>query len=107
MKQLAELKSVLEFIRSVLDNRINLKKDNKEALVSFCKSNDLIVTKEESYDYLFKISILNFTPNKVQELKKSIEAVEYDIKKLNETSATEIWLKDIDDLMKDLSEDDF
>ena len=107
MKQLAELKSVLEFIQSVLDNRINLKKDNKEALVSFCDSNDLIVTKDESYDYLFKISILNFTPNKVQELKKSIEAVESDIKKLNNTSATEIWLKDIDDLMKDLSEDDF
>ena len=107
MKQLGELKSVLEFIQSVLDNRIDLRKDNKEALVSFCNSNDLIVTKEDSYDYLFKISILNFTPNKVLELKKSIEVVEADIQKLNDTSATEIWLKDIDELMKDLSEDDF
>ena len=34
-------------------------------------------------------------------------SLESDIKKLNETSATEIWLKDIDELMKDLAKDDF
>lgn len=106
-KQLSELKSVNEFISGVLNNKINLRTDDKEALVEFCDSNEAIIKKDCSYDYLFKISILNFTPKKVEELRKSIEFLEDEIKKLNNTSATEIWLKDIDELMKDLSEDDF
>ena len=106
-KQLSELKSVNEFISGVLNNKINLRTDDKEALVEFCDSNEAIIKKDCSYDYLFKISILNFTPKKVEELRKSIEFLEDEIKKLNNTSATEIWLKDIDDLMKDLAKDDF
>lgn len=106
-KQLSELKSVNEFISGVLNNKINLRTDDKEALVEFCDSNEAIIKKDCSYDYLFKISILNFTPKKVEELRKSIEFLEDEIKKLNNTSATELWLKDIDDLMKDLAKDDF
>lgn len=106
-KQLLELRSVNEFIESVLDNKINLRKDNKETLVEFCDSNEIVVKKDNSYDYLFKISILNFTPNKVKELQKSIRAVEADIKRLNEITAKDLWIEDLDDLLKDLVEDDF
>lgn len=106
-KQLSELRSVNEFIESVLNNKINLRKDNKETLVKFCDSNEIIVKKEDSYDYLFKISILNFTPNKVKELQKSISSVESEIKRLNKITAKDMWIEDLDELLKDLVEDDF
>ena len=106
-KQLSELRSVNEFIESVLNNKINLRKDNKETLVKFCDSNEIIVKKDDSYDYLFKISILNFTPNKVKELQKSISSVESEIKRLNKITAKDLWIEDLDDLLKDLVEDDF
>lgn len=106
-KQLSELRSVNEFIESVLNNKINLRKDNKETLVKFCDSNEIIVKEEDSYDYLFKISILNFTPNKVKELQKSISSVESEIKRLNKITAKDMWIEDLDELLKDLVEDDF
>lgn len=106
-KQLSELRSVNEFIESVLDNKIDLRKDNKETLVKFCDSNEIIVKKDDSYDYLFKISILNFTPNKVKELQKSISSVESEIKRLNKITAKDLWIEDLDDLLQDLVEDDF
>lgn len=106
-KQLSELRSVNEFIKSILDNKIDLRKDDKETLVKFCDSNEIIVKKDDSYDYLFKISILNFTPNKVKELQKSISSVESEIKRLNKITAKDLWIEDLDDLLKDLVEDDF
>ena len=106
-KQLSELRGVNEFIESVLNNKIDLRKDNKETLVKFCDSNEIIVKKDDSYDYLFKISILNFTPNKVKELQKSISSVESEIKRLNKITAKDLWIEDLDDLLQDLVEDDF
>lgn len=101
-KLLNELKSVLKFIQGVLENKIDLRKDNKNDLIKFCENANLI-KKDNSYDYLFKISILNFTPKKVSDLEKSIEVVEIEINSLKKTTPQQMWINDLEYLEKDLN----
>lgn len=101
-KLLNELKSVLKFIQGVLENKIDLRKDNKNDLIKFCENANL-VKKDNSYDYLFKISILNFTPKKVSDLEKSIEAVEIEINSLKKITPQQMWINDLEYLEKDLN----
>lgn len=101
-KLLNELKSVLKFIQGVLENKIDLRKDNKNDLIKFCENANL-AKKDNSYDYLFKISILNFTPKKVSDLEKSIEAVEIEINSLKKTTPQQMWINDLEYLEKDLN----
>lgn len=100
-KLLNELKSVLKFIQGVLENKIDLRKDNKNDLIKFCENANL-VKKDNSYDYLFKISILNFTPKKVSDLEKSIEVVEIEINSLKKITPQQMWINDLEYLEKDL-----
>lgn len=101
-KLLNELKSILKFIQGVLENKIDLRKDNKNDLIKFCENANL-VKKDNSYDYLFKISILNFTPKKVSDLEKSIEAVEIEINSLKKITPQQMWINDLEYLEKDLN----
>lgn len=101
-KLLNELKSVLKFIQGVLENKIDLRKDNKNDLIKFCENANLI-KKDNSYDYLFKISILNFTPKKVSDLEKSIEVVEIEINSLKKITPQQMWINDLEYLEKDLN----
>ena len=100
--QLNHLKSINEFIQSVLSNKIDLKKDNKNTLIKFCNDNEIIVKKQGSYDYLFNISILNFTPSKVSDLQKAINSVEKEIVTLGKKSAKDLWIKDLDDFLDEI-----
>ena len=103
--QLNHLKSINEFIQSVLSNKIDLKKDNKDTLVKFCNDNEIIVKKQGSYDYLFNISILNFTPSKVSDLQKAIKSVEKEIVTLGKKSAKDLWIKDLDEFLDEIKSD--
>ena len=100
--QLNHLKSINEFIQSVLSNKIDLKKDNKDTLIKFCNDNEIIVKKQGSYDYLFNISILNFTPSKVSDLQKAIKSVEKEIVTLGKKSAKDLWIKDLDEFLDEI-----
>ena len=82
----------------VLDNIIDLRKMNKTEIVELLKENNKIVTKNDSYDYLLRIAIVNFTPEKLQELKDKIKDLKETIDTLNSKSNKDIWLEELESL---------
>ena len=82
----------------VIDNIIDLRKMNKTEIVELLKENNKIVTKNDSYDYLLRIAIVNFTPEKLQELKDKIKDLKETIDTLNSKSNKDIWLEELESL---------
>ena len=95
---LKELYSEFLFIKMVLDNIIDLRKMYKTEIVELLKENNKIVTKNDSYDYLLRIAIVNFTPEKLQELKDKIKDLKETIDTLNSKSNKDIWLEELESL---------
>ena len=71
---------------------------NKTEIVELLKENNKIVTKNDSYDYLLRIAIVNFTPEKLQELKDKIKDLKETIDTLNSKSNKDIWLEELESL---------
>lgn len=86
----------------VLENEISLKTQNKAQIEKILQSNNKIVSKNNSYDYLFKIPILNLTPQKVQDIELACSKLEKLIKSLEKTTIQKMWIKDLDELEKSL-----
>ena len=100
--KLNELISVLTFIKMVLENEISLKTQNKAQIEKILQSNNKIVSKNNSYDYLFKIPILNLTPQKVQDIELACSKLEKVLKGLEKTTIQKMWIQDLDELEKSL-----
>jgi len=92
-----KLNNKIRFIMDVINNVIivhKLKKAELEArLVEL--NYDLY---EDSYDYLTKIPIYNFTVDKVQELQDEIAKKNALLTTLNDTTPQQMWSRDLDDL---------
>ena len=86
------------FIKSVLDDEIDLKKCNKEDIITILESNEKIVQKNNSYDYLLRIPVLNLTPNKMEELKNRIKSLKEEIDVLKEKTPKDVWIEDLESL---------
>lgn len=54
---------------------------------------------DDSYDYLTRIPIYNFTIDKVDELKDEIAKKEVTMKSIEDTTIEQMWTSDLDDLM--------
>jgi DNA topoisomerase-2 len=56
---------------------------------------------ENSYNYLLQLPISQLTADKKESLEKEVATLEYDIKKLEETSIIQIWEDELNILLKE------
>jgi DNA topoisomerase-2 len=93
---LQELTSRIRFIKHVLKD-VTVLKQSEESLFEFFEENDYY-KKEDSYRYLTDIPIRNFTKDKMEALKTKLKELESQIEYVQNTSATEMWQSDLDEL---------
>lgn len=96
----------IKFIRALLDDDIILKNKKKNVLIKELKLFGLEElgsfdgTVEANFDYLLNMRFINLTNEKLHELKDSYTEVLNKIKQIQETDIKDMWIEDLDNLMK-------
>ena len=101
---LKELSSEFLFIKKVINDEINLKTLNKKDIIEILEKEQKIVKKQNSYEYLLRIPVLNLTPDKMKELKDKILELKTEIDSLQEKTPENIWEEDLEILKGLVSE---
>ena len=101
---LKELSSEFLFIKKVINDEINLKTLNKKDIIEILEKEQKIVKKQNSYEYLLRIPVLNLTPDKMKELKDKILELKTEIDSLQEKTPENIWEEDLESLKGLVSE---
>ena len=101
---LKELSSEFLFIKKVINDEIDLKTLNKKDIIEILEKEPKIVKKQNSYEYLLRIPVLNLTPDKMKELKDKILELKSEIDSLQEKTPENIWEEDLESLKGLVSE---
>ena len=56
--------------------------------------------EEDSFDYLLRLQVRSFTRQKIEELETEIENIKKQIKTIQNTSETQMWINDLDAFTK-------
>lgn len=95
----------IRFIRAVNDEKLIIK--NRKKVDIYIDLEAMTFTKfEDSYDYLLRMQIANLTEEKIIELEAQIAEDAATIAEFTNTSAAQIWLKDIEEFEKLLKKGD-
>ena len=93
-EEVERLKEIFNFIDLVVKGEINLK-DKKDSLVKILESK-----KFKNIDKLLALPVVSLTVEKQEEIKNKWLKKEEELKKFKSLSATDLWLKDIEELEK-------
>ena len=85
------------FIKNVTEGNIVVNKQKKEAIIEQLDKPefDKIIKDEDSYDYLLRMPIYNLTEERMEELKNKIIDMKKELTIIKETSAADMWSKEI------------
>lgn len=89
----AKAKFILELINETLIMK-NIKKDK---IIQDLEDKEY-PKKDDTFDYLIMMPLIQQTLEKKEQLLKDVEDLEYEIEKLEETTEKELWLEDLDEL---------
>ena len=90
-----------KFIKYVLDKKIIVFKQKREAIIKKIedfKFPKLSTGKEEkSYDYITNLSLFSLTEEKIEDLNEKLENKEEELAKVKKTSEKEMWIKELNE----------
>lgn len=89
------------FIGMVVSGELNLKELKTDQVKDFLESNNF-VKFDGGFQYLLGMPLQSIQKDKMDALKSEIEELNKDIKELEKTTPEQIWLKDIQNLVKAL-----
>ena len=95
---LSILKSKIAFIKGVTQNEIIISKKKKDEIVKQLEKTQGIIKVNDSFDYLLKLPLYSLTAEKILELEKQLKETKDSLKLLKETTAENLWTKDIEEL---------
>jgi len=93
-------KNKLSFIQEVTTRKIDLLKPRAEVEISLKKNGYQVHPKEGDYEYLFGLKVSQFTRESVDALEKEISKNAKATKKLEESTAKDLWEEDLAELEK-------
>lgn len=93
--EMKKLNNKIRFVLDVVNDVIEVRKLRKAELDSKLKEMEYDMI-DDSYDYLTKIPIYNFTIDKVDELKDEIQKKEVYLNAVKSTSIKDMWIKDLE-----------
>ena len=56
--------------------------------------------EDDSFDYLLRLQVRSFTTQKIEDLETEIENIKKQIKTIQNTSETQMWINDLDTFTK-------
>lgn len=98
------LTNKIKFINNIIDDKINIFKKPKKKIVEILKENDfkpdsdISLSENNKFDYLIKMSIENFTIEKIKELEIKKEELEKELKDLKLKTIENIWIGELEEL---------
>ena len=98
--ELRILQNKRRFIEMVLVQEIVLTSMDESRLQTELKEKRF-ETQEDSFDYLLRIPIRDFTKNKIISLEEKIKNVEENLSSLKKTKPSRLWLHDLDTFEKE------
>ena len=98
-KELKTSQNKARFLREVMnDELIIFKRDESDISKEMeTKGYD---KEEDSFDYLLRLQVRSFTRQKIEELETEIENIKKQIKTIQNTSETQMWINDLDAFTK-------
>ena len=93
-KEILHMDSRIKFILDVIEERLKLMNAKKSFIQEYLESNNF-PRQEDSYDYLIKMPIYNFTYEKKEELIKELKNKKDMLAQLESTDEKTMWLNDI------------
>jgi len=100
--EIITLQNKASFIEDVNSGKISLKQKKSELIEKLLSFNYQKINSD--YEYLFSITALQFTDEKVNELKKKITELQDELKLYSEKDIKDIWKEELKELMKQLGE---
>jgi DNA topoisomerase-2 len=98
-KELKTSQNKARFLREVMnDELIIFKRD--EADISKEMETKGYDKEEDSFDYLLRLQVRSFTRQKIEDLETEIENTKKQIKTIQTTSETQMWINDLDTFTK-------
>jgi DNA topoisomerase-2 len=93
-KEIIHMDSRIKFILDVIEERLKLMNAKKSFIQEYLENNNF-PKQEDSYDYLIKMPIYNFTYEKKEELIKELKYKKDMLSQLESTNEKTMWLNDI------------
>lgn len=95
---LKELGSKYYFIEGIVNERIIINKQSKAQIIKQLETEDKILARNDSYDYLLNMSIYNLTAEKMKSLKDEIVKEKSRLTYYKTTSEKDLWISDLSQL---------
>ena len=105
-KEALEADAKARFLKGVLNDTIDLRRKSDDDIVKIMKKNDLPPISNikepdvvDSYDYLLRLRIDRVKASAIEDAEKAVMRAYEMLKVLENTTATAIWLKELDEFM--------
>ena len=102
LKDIEIMRNKVEFIIMVNSKIIELNRPKKDIIKELEETCFLKV--EDSFDYLLNMKLYNLTDEKVQEIENKLKELEIELSKYTNKDIREIWIEEINELLKALKE---
>lgn len=79
------------FIKMIVDGTLKIAKRKKDDIVKNLKEVEHIIPRDDSYDYLFNLNLLNLTEERMQKLEEDIKLSKTKLDILIKKSAQDLW----------------
>lgn len=96
-EELQILKAKFIWIKNVLSNKIDLRKQNINDIINYLKKNNTPL-KNNTYDYLLNTTIKDMSKDNLKKLEEKINNLKKNIDILIKRTPQNLWKKDIDEL---------
>ena len=96
-------KNKLMFLKAIIDNTLVIYKKPKDELYKLLEAMKLD-KRDDSYDYLLHLPIVNMTVEYYNKNVETFKAKAEEYKTIQSTTPEQLWIKDLEILVKELSE---
>src|SRR5690606_24332462 len=100
-QQFKKLDNIVRFILAIIDEEIIINNRKKDLIIKDLQKLKFD-TIDDSYNYLLNIPVYSLTKEKVDEYKATKKEKADELKELKKTSIEELWLRDLEELKKQL-----
>ena len=93
-----EIKTLISkyiFIKNIVDETLSINKRKEQDIIKDLDRIDKIIKVDDSYDYLFRMSIQSLTEERMQKLMQEIKNKKVHLDEIKNSTIETLWLKDI------------
>ena len=96
-QELIILESKIRFIKSYMDNKLNINRKSKDYIITLLQ-NEKYPKNDDSFDYLLNLPVYSFTLERIESLEKQVTSKQQELEYISSKSDKELWKIDLTEL---------